>query len=83
MADALINLIGSILSNATALSLIVGAAVVYMGSCIVKPYRACKACHRTKESHSTLFKGAFGACPSCRGVGHHLRFGARLLGRKL
>jgi hypothetical protein len=38
------------------------AAVVYLGSCAVHPYRACKACKRSKESHSTLFKGAFGAC---------------------
>lgn len=56
---------------------------VYMGSCVIHPYKACKACKRSRESHSTLFKGAFGACRSCHGRGHHLRFGARLLGRKL
>lgn len=83
MADALISLVGSILGNPAVLSLIVGAAAVYMGSCVVKPYRACKACKRSKESHSTLFRGAFGRCPACKGVGHHLRFGARILGRKL
>lgn len=65
------------------LLLVLAVAVVYMGSCLVHPYKACKACKRSKESHSTLFKGAFGACRSCKGVGHHLRFGARLLGRKL
>lgn len=83
MTDALINLIGSILGNSAALSLFVGAAVVYVGSCIVHPYRACKACKRSKESHSTMFRGAFGACRTCNGRGHHLRFGARVLGRKL
>lgn len=59
------------------------SAAVYLGSCVVHPFKACKACKRSKESHSTLFKGAFGACRSCNGRGHHLRLGARLLGRKL
>lgn len=59
------------------------SAAVYLGSCAIHPYRACKACKRSKESHSTLFKGAFGTCRSCKGRGHHLRFGARLLGRRL
>ena len=57
--------------------------IVYMGSCMLKPFRVCKACRRTRESHSKLFKGAFGACRSCNGRGHHLRLGARLLGKKL
>lgn len=55
---------------------------VYLGSCLIHPYRRCRSCNRSKESHSTLFKGAFGKCLSCRGVGHHIRWGARLLGRK-
>ena len=83
MADALINLIGSILANRAALALILGVAIVYGLSCLIHPYRACKACRRTKESHSTVFKGAFGACRACGGRGHHLRLGARLLGRKI
>lgn len=57
------------------------ALVVYLGSCISHPYRACKACGRSKESHSKMFKGAFGRCPSCRGRGHHVRWGARMLGK--
>lgn len=83
MADALISLIGSILGNRAALALIVGVAIVYAVSCRVHPYRACKACRRSKESHSTLFKGAFGGCRACGGRGHHLRLGARILGKKL
>ena len=83
MADALISLIGSILGNPAALAFIVGYIVVYMGTCIVKPYRVCKACNRSKETHSKLFPGAFGACRACSGRGHHLRLGARILGRKL
>lgn len=83
MADALVNLLASVLTNSAALSLVLGILVVYMGSCILKPYRACKACKRSKESHSKLFKGAFGACRSCNGRGHHLRFGARIMGRRL
>jgi hypothetical protein len=63
--------------------LVLAIVVVYLGSCAAHPYRACKACGRSKESHSSLFKGAFGPCPSCKGRGHHLRLGARLLGRKL
>jgi hypothetical protein len=59
------------------------AVAVYLGSCVVHPYKGCKACKRSKESHSTLFKGAFGACRACGGRGHHLRLGARILGRKL
>lgn len=59
------------------------AVAVYLGSCLVHPYRACNACGRSKESHSTLFRGAFGACRACNGRGHTLRFGARLLGRKI
>lgn len=59
------------------------AAAIYLGSCAVHPYKACKACKRSRESHSTLFKGAFGTCRSCRGRGHHLRLGARFLGKKL
>jgi hypothetical protein len=81
--DALIHLIVNILNNPAALALVTGVIVVYMSSCIVKPYRICKACRRTKESHSKIFKGAFGACRSCRGRGHHLRLGARMLGKKL
>lgn len=57
--------------------------VVYMGSCLVHPYMRCSRCNRSKESHSMVFKGAFGACRACNGRGYHLRFGARLLGRKL
>jgi hypothetical protein len=58
-------------------------AAVYLASCAIHPFKACKACKRSRASHSTMFRGAFGACRSCRGRGHHLRFGARLLGRKL
>lgn len=83
MADALIDLIGAILSNPVLRWILAGILVTYMGSCIVKPYRICKACNRSKESHSSTFKGAFGPCRACKGVGHHVRVGARILGRKL
>jgi len=56
--------------------------VVYMGSCVIHPYVRCRACNRSKESLSRTFRGAFGPCRSCKGRGHHLRFGARLIGRK-
>lgn len=82
MADALINLIGSMLGNRAILALIISIAIVYGISCHIHPYRACKACKRSKESYSTMFKGAFGGCRACGGVGHHLRLGARLLGKK-
>ena len=61
--------------------LILIATAIYLGSCARHPYRPCKACGRSKESHSTLFKGAFGRCPSCRGRGQSVRWGARLIGR--
>lgn len=57
-------------------------AVVYLGSCYFHPYMKCPRCNRSKESHSTTFKGAFGKCRACGGVGHSVRFGAKILGRK-
>ncbi|MFI7644297.1 hypothetical protein [Nonomuraea sp. NPDC049400] len=83
MVDALINLIDAILGNPVVLSILAGAAVTYVASCVVKPYKICKACNRSKESHSKLYKGAFGPCRACKGAGHHVRVGARILGRKL
>lgn len=64
-----------------ALLLLALIVAVYLGSCAAHPYRACRACGRSKESHSTMFKGAFGACRSCAGHGHRVRFGARLLSK--
>ncbi|WP_049562284.1 hypothetical protein [Nonomuraea sp. SBT364] len=64
-----------------ALLLLALIAAIYLGSCAAHPYRACGACGRSKESHSTMFKGAFGACRSCAGRGHTVRLGARLLGK--
>ncbi|MFG3442720.1 hypothetical protein ACGF0J_36230 [Nonomuraea sp. NPDC047897] len=58
------------------------ATAVYLTSCAFHPYMKCKQCNRSKESHSTTFKGAFGKCRTCNGVGHHVRWGARVLGRK-
>ncbi|MEV0597614.1 hypothetical protein [Nonomuraea cavernae] len=58
------------------------ALAVYFGSCYFHPYRKCKACNRSKESHSTTFKGAFGKCRACNGRGHHIRLGARILNQK-
>ena len=58
-------------------------AVVYLGSCAVHPYLRCTACNRSKETSSVVFKRAFGPCRNCRGRGHTLRFGARVLGRKI
>ncbi|MET8864717.1 hypothetical protein ABZW11_17405 [Nonomuraea sp. NPDC004580] len=57
------------------------AAAVYLGSCARHPYRPCKSCGRSKETRSQLFKGAFGACRGCRGRGHYVRWGARLIGK--
>lgn len=65
------------------LTLALVVVAVYLGSCMVHPYVRCSSCNRSKESHSTVFKGAFGPCRACNGRGHHLRFGARILGRKL
>lgn len=53
---------------------------VYLGSCAVHPYRPCAACGRSKESRSQMFN-AFGPCRSCSGRGHHVRWGARILGK--
>lgn len=64
-----------------ALLLVALIAAVYLGSCAVHPYRPCAACGRSKESHSAMFKGAFGPCRSCAGRGHHVRWGARLIGK--
>lgn len=83
MADALINLIGALLSNRAFWAFIIGYIVVNVLSCIVKPYKVCKACNRSRETHSTIFPGAFGSCRACKGVGYRLRFGARILGKKL
>ncbi|GGO71131.1 hypothetical protein GCM10012289_36140 [Nonomuraea cavernae] len=55
---------------------------VYLLSCHYHPYMKCKTCNRSKESHSTTFKGAFGKCRACDGRVHHVRFGARILNRK-
>ena len=65
------------------LLLALAAVAVYLGSCLVHPYMRCNRCNRSKESHSKMFKGAFGACRACHGRGHTLRFGARMLGRKI
>lgn len=65
------------------LIIIAGIAVVgYLISCAFHPYMKCKACNRSKESYSETFKGAFGKCRTCNGKGHHVRWGARFLGRK-
>jgi len=56
--------------------------VIYMTSCAFHPYMKCSRCNRSRESHSTTFKGAFGKCPACNGIGHSVRLGAKLLGRK-
>lgn len=72
-----------LLTDSPILLLALATAAVYMISCVVHPYRVCKTCNRSKETHSSTFKGAFGPCRSCQGRGHHLRFGARILGRKL
>lgn len=58
------------------------AILGYLGSCAVHPYMKCPKCNRSRESHSTTFKGAFGKCRACDGVGHSIRLGAKLLGLK-
>ena len=55
---------------------------VYFVSCYFHLYKTCKTCNRSKESHSTTFKGAFGKCRACNGAGHSVRFGAKILNRK-
>jgi hypothetical protein len=55
---------------------------VYLVSCFVHPYMKCSNCNRSKEHHSSTFKGAFGTCRACGGRGHTVRLGAKLLGRK-
>ena len=55
---------------------------VYLASCFVHPYMKCSNCNRSKEHHSSTFKGAFGTCRPCGGRGHTVRFGARIFGRK-
>gem|GEM_PF-4733392 len=63
--------------------ILVGILIIgYLISCAFHPYMRCKTCNRSKESHSTTFNGAFGKCRACHGKGHHIRRGARLLGRK-
>ncbi|KAB8186827.1 hypothetical protein FH608_045880 [Nonomuraea phyllanthi] len=83
MADAILNLIGSLLGNPAAWALGGGYLVVNVASCIFKPYKVCKKCNRSRETHSTIFPGTFGWCRACKGVGYRLRVGARLLGKKL
>jgi excinuclease UvrABC ATPase subunit len=64
------------------IALTIVAVVVYMASCYFHPYQRCKTCNRSKELHSTTFKGAFGKCRACKGVGHSVRLGAKILNRK-
>lgn len=63
-------------------SIAVVAIGVYGASCIFHPYMKCKQCNRSRESHSATFKGAFGKCRGCNGRGHHVRWGAKMLGTK-
>ena len=62
--------------------LVIIATVIYLSSCAVHPYMKCGRCNRSKEHHSTSFKGAFGKCGGCNGVGHTVRLGAKILGRR-
>ncbi|MFI6507612.1 hypothetical protein ACIBCT_08410 [Streptosporangium sp. NPDC050855] len=73
---------GSDLAVHPVLIVAVIAIVFYLASCKFHPYMKCKACNKSKESHSTTFKGAFGKCRVCNGKGHSVRWGARFLGHK-
>lgn len=57
-----------------------GAAVVYVGSCVVFPYRRCPWCKDGKRRSDGDGNWRERNCPVC-GDRPYVRFGARLMGR--
>ena len=67
-------------SNSLWVSAVLGAAVVYIGSCLMFPYRQCPWCKDGKRRSDGDGNWRERNCPLCDDR-PYVRFGARLMGR--
>lgn len=57
---------------------VVAAAVAYLVSLRLHPWRPCRACSGTGRTKDRIWTRAHGTCPACGGRGRHPRIGVRL-----